>query len=138
MGNKIDTLKGRHKPIKNQMRQIVISNATTTTSGVMNTNYLENITVQFTATGISSGNGVLTFLGSNDGINYLAFAVVDPTQANTNAQNLIRITSLTLNSNATKLAAIETTAKFEFIKFTVTVTTDGSYSVIVHADKKSS
>jgi hypothetical protein len=120
------------------MRQIVLNGVGATTSAVMNTNYLENITGQFTATGISSGNGVLTFLGSNDGINYVAFAVVDPTPATTNAQNLIRSTSLTLNSNASKVFAIENTAKFEFIKFTLTWTTDGAYTVIIHSDKKSS
>ena len=120
------------------MRQLALNGVTTTTSGVMNANYLENITFQFTATGIASGNGVLTVLGSNDGVNYTAISFVDPTQANTNAQNLIRLTSLTLSSSSTKIGAIDPQMKFEYLKFTVTVTTDGAYSVFVHADKKSS
>lgn len=111
---------------------------TATGSGILNSNYVENITFQFHAASISSGNGVLTLLGSNDGVNYTAIAFVDPTPANTNAQNLIRLVSLTLSSNGDKLGAIETTAKFAFLKFTVTVTTDGTYSVFVKTDKKSS
>jgi len=119
------------------MRQI-IGPFTATKSDNVNSNYLENITFQFICTGHSSGNGVLTLLGSNDGVNYTAVSFVDPTPANTNAQNLIRLTSLTLSANGSAVGAIENTAKFEFLKFTVTVTTDGSYTIYFHADKKSS
>ena len=121
------------------MRQTVLKAVTTTSSGVMNANYLENITFQFLCSGHASGNGVLTLLGSNDGVNYTALSFVDPTQANTNSQGLIRLTSLTLSSNTSAVGVIQNdTGKFEYLKWTVTVTTDGSYSVFVHADKKSS
>lgn len=119
------------------MRWNEINGVGATTSKVMNTNFLTNITFQIVGAGISSGNGVLTVLGSNDGVNYVAISFIDPTPANTNAQNLIRLTSLTVSSNGSKIGAIEDTAKFEFIKFTLTWTTDGTYSVFVHADKLS-
>lgn len=116
------------------MRQ-TIGPFTTTKSDVVNTNYITNLTFQFIATAISAGNGVLTVLGSNDGINYTAISFYDPTQANTNAQNPIRLLSLTLSSNGSKVGALDGNWKFEFIKFTITVSTDGSYSLLVHGDK---
>ena len=81
---------------------------------------------------------MLTVLGSNDGTNYTAITFVDPTLTNTNAQTLTRIASLTLSSNTSKIGVIENLFKFEFIKFTVTITTDGTYSVFVTGDKKTS
>lgn len=118
------------------MRQTPINAVSATTSGIMNTNNLENISFHFHSSGISAGNGVLTLLGSNDGTNYTAIVFVDPTATNTNAQNLTRIASLTLSSNSDKVGVLENTFKFEFLKFTMTFTTDGVYSVFVHADEK--
>lgn len=118
------------------MRQTVISATTVTASGILNSNNLENVTFQIVCTGHTSGSGTLTLLGSNDGQTYTAISFVDPTAANTNAQNLIRITSLAANSNAGFVGVLENTFKFEFLKFTVTVLTDGTYSVYVHADEK--
>ena len=111
---------------------------TATGSDIYNTQNAENVTFQFVATGIVSGNGVLTVLGSNDGVNYSAISFVNPAPSNTNQQTLIRLTSLTLSSAGTSsaLGVIENHAKFEFLKFVVTVTTDGSYSVYIHADNK--
>ena len=124
------------------MRQTVINAATlaggSPATGVMNANYLDDITFQFNAVGIVAGNGVLTVLGSNDGVNFTQIAFVDPTQANTNAQNLTRITSLTLNASGNKVGILDASFKFEFLKFSVAITTDGTYSVFVHANKKSS
>ena len=109
---------------------------TATGSGILQTNFLENITFQFIATAITSGNGVLTVLGSNDGVTYTAISFLDPTPSNTNAQTPTRLTSKTLSSNTSAVGSIENAWKFQFIKFSVAVTTDGSYSVQVHCDKK--
>jgi hypothetical protein len=57
--------------------------------------------------------------------------------ANTNAQNITRVTSIVANSNGAVLGCLENSFKFECIKFTLTYLTDGVYSLIVHADKKS-
>lgn len=114
----------------------LINAVTATTSGVFDASAYENITVHFHATGISAGNGVLTVLGSNDGVNFVAVVFVDPTVTNTNAQNLTRIASLTLSSNTDKVAVIENIMKFQFIKLTMTFTTDGTYSVFVSGDLK--
>lgn len=118
------------------MVQNILDGVTATSSGVIETNNLENLTFQFKAASISAGNGVLTLLGSNDGVNYTAISFLDPTPANTNAQTLIRKTSLTLSSNTSAIGSIENAFKFLYLKFTVTVTTDGAYSVIVHGDVK--
>lgn len=109
-----------------------------TSSGIMNSNYLENITFQFLCSGHSLGNGVLTLLGSNDGVNFTAISFVDPTVANTNVQNQTRLLSLTLSADGSAVGCIDPIFKFEFLKFNVVVTTDGSYSCFVHSDKKSS
>lgn len=118
------------------MRQI-IGPFTATNSGVLNTNFLENITFQTIGSAISAGNGVLTLLGSNDGVNYTAISFIDPTPANTNAQNFIRLLSLTVSVNGSKVGAIDNSSKFEFLKFTQTITTDGTYVIYIHADRKS-
>lgn len=123
------------------MRQVIgpySRNSANGDSNIVNTNFIDDITFQFVGTGITSGNGVLTVLGSNDGTNYTAISFLDPTQANTNAQNPVRLTSLTLSANGSKIGAIENVWKFEFIKFNLAWTTDGAYSVFVHADKHSS
>jgi hypothetical protein len=125
-----------YKPNKTKLRQVVINAVSATTSGVMNTNFLENITFELLCSGHTSGSGTLTLLGSNDGVNYTAIAFVDPTQANTNVQNLTRITSLVANSNGAKVGVLENLFKFEFLEFTLTFATDGVYTVYVHADRK--
>ena len=118
------------------MRQTVISGVSATTSGVINTNFLENITFELLCSSYSSGSGVLTLLGSNDGVNYTAISFVDPTVANTNAQGLTRVLSITAGSATAKVGVLENLFKFEFLEFTLTYTGTGVYSVYVHADRK--
>ena len=109
---------------------------TATASGTIPVNNYENITFQFIATGISSGNGVLTLLGSNDGVTFTAISFIDPTVANTNLQNFTRLLSVTLSANGSKIGAIDNAFKFAFLKFTATITTDGTYTVIACGDLK--
>lgn len=113
-----------------------ITAATATASGIVNTSNQENISFQFNCGSHTSGNGVLTLLGSNDGVTYTAIAFIDPTVANTNAQNITRLLSKTLSANGSAVGVIENWFKFQFLKFTVTVTTDGIYDVYVWSDLK--
>ena len=103
-------------------------------SGIFGASNACNISFQFNCANHTSGNGVLTVLGSNDGVTYTAIAFIDPTVANTNAQNITRVLSKTLSSNASAIGTIENWFKFQFIKFTVTITTDGTYDVYVWYD----
>ena len=118
------------------MIQHPISGITATGSGVVEVSNAENISFQFNCANQSSGNGVLTVLGSNDGTTFTAISFIDPTVANTNAQNITRVLSKTLSANGATVGTIENWFKFLFLKFTVTVTTDGTYDVIVSYDLK--
>lgn len=113
-----------------------INAVTATASGIFNATNAENITFQFNCANHTSGNGVLTLLASNDGVNFTAISFVDPTPANTNAQTLIRLLSKTLSANGAAIGVIENRFKFLYLKFTVTVTTDGTYDVFVNYDLK--
>lgn len=115
-----------------------INAVSATTSDTMPTNNFENISFELLCSGHTSGSGTLTVLGSNDGTNFTAIAFVDPTQANSNVQNITRKTSLVANANGAFLGCLENWFKFEFIQFVLTYATDGVYTLIVHADKKSS
>ena len=110
--------------------------ASTPATGVIRADNIENLSFQFNCASHTSGNGVLTLLASNDGVNYTAIAFVDPTQANTNAQTITRKTSLTLSSNASAIGTIENFFKFSYLKFSIAITTDGVYDVYVTGDFK--
>ena len=101
----------------------------TTTSAGENVEELENLTLQFTATGISSGNGVLTLEGSNDGENWLAIVFHDAVQT----AGATDVASKTLSSNVSALLRLY--SGFKMIRVVVTRTTDGTYTVILHGQK---
>lgn len=101
----------------------------TTTSAGENVEELENLTLHFYATGISSGNGVLTLEASNDGENWLAILFHDATQTAGGTD----VASKTLSSNVSALLRLY--SGFKMIRVVVTRTTDGSYSCILHGQK---
>lgn len=103
-------------------------------AGVFAASNAQNISFQFNCKSHTSGNGVLTLLGSNDGITFTAISFVDPTVANTNAQNITRLLSKTLSANGSAVGTIENRFKFQFLQFVVTITTDGVYDVFVNYD----
>jgi len=102
---------------------------TTTTSSAYDMSKREQIGITFTCTGHSSGNGVFTVDGSNDGTNWvtgLAFQDATSTAATT------WVTSKTLSSNTTAGIFIPYFA-FKLIRVVCTVTTDGSYTAVIEA-----
>ena len=111
-----------------------IQGITATGSGVFPAENGQNISFEFLCANHTSGNGVLTLLGSNDGVNFTAISFIDPTVANTNAQNITRVLSKTLSANGATVGCIENWFKFEFLKFNIVVTTDGTYDVYVNYD----
>lgn len=117
------------------MNKTIINAVSATTSAVENVQNLDNITLQFVATGISSGNGVMTVLVSNDGTNFVAYNMLIDNVTNTNGQQLTRVASKTLSSNTSVVVALDNFS-WNMIKVTVTFTTDGSYSVILNGNKK--
>lgn len=114
--------------------QTVLLNAVaaTTTSTPVNIENLDDITLQFFAASISSGNGVFTVDGSNDGINWLtSIAFLD---AVATAVGTFKA-SHTLSSNVSGAGYLKDCG-FKMIRVVVTRTTDGSYSCILSANKK--
>lgn len=80
------------------------------------------IVVQFVAANISSGNGIFTIDGSNDGTNWTTSLAVQDLTA---TASTTFVTSKTLNSNTS--AAVKVPSGWRFIRAKVDLTTDGTY-----------
>lgn len=91
-----------------------------------------NTSIQLIASGITSGNGVMTVEVSNDGENFVAYNRLTSNATNTNAQTDVRVASLTQSTNASSIVTIPTTDAFAFMRVKLVATTDGSYTVVVY------
>lgn len=97
----------------------------TTTSAAQDVSMREKVSFTFQCAGHTSGNGILTIDGSNDGVNWvtgLAFQDATSTAATT------FIVSKTLSSNA-MAGGYFPFVPFRLIRYVVSVTTDGTYDV---------
>lgn len=104
-----------------------------TTSDMVDVSMREKLSLQFTAAGIISGNGVFTVLVSNDGVNFVAYNRLTSNVTNTNVQTDTRIASVTLNSNTSVMVFFPIGDHFRYIKVAVDRTTDGNYSATLSA-----
>lgn len=98
----------------------------TTTSDPYDVSKRQQITVQFLASGITTGNGVFTVDASNDGTNWItgiAFQDATATASTT------WVTSKTVSANGTAGAYVK--SGWRLIRVKVTFTTDGVYSAII-------
>jgi hypothetical protein len=96
--------------------------AVTTTGTATDVSKRQLLSVQFVAKSISSGNGVFTLDGSNDGTNWttgLAMLNLTSTTPTT------LVTSVTLSANGATMVTIPSAMKY--IRANVTRTTDGTY-----------
>ena len=121
--------------------QITLLNAVTatTTGTAVDVSSLENLSLQFTASGISSGNGVFTVKVSVDGTNFVAYNMLIDNVTNTNAQNNTRVPSKTLSSNTSVIVGLDSLSiGFKAIQVICTVTTDGSYTATLFGNRKTS
>lgn len=91
------------------------------------------MSLQFVASGVSSGNGVFTVEVSNDGINWVAYNRLTTNVTNTNAQNDTRVASITLSSNTSSIVFFPLGDYFRYMRVNLNVTTDGVYSAILQA-----
>jgi hypothetical protein len=99
------------------------SGVTTTTTGeTIDVSLREQIIIQFQCANHTSGNGVFSVDGSNDGTNWVTGLAVQDLTATASATY---ITSVTLNANGSH--AVKVPAGWRFIRADVTVTTDGTY-----------
>lgn len=93
-----------------------------TTGSGFDVSLRSQIVVQFLCTNHTSGNGVFSIDGSNDGSNWVTGLAC---QDMTATASTTYVTSKTLSSNTS--AAVKVTSGFKFIRAVVDVTTDGTY-----------
>lgn len=118
-----------------QPRKEVLLNAVTatTTSRGIGVDNASNVSIQFQATGITSGNGVFTIDVSNDeGANWVTYNRLNSNVTNTNAQMDTRVASLTLNISGGSMVFIPAGDTFGLIRVKCTRTTDGTYSATAY------
>lgn len=87
--------------------------------------------LQFTASGITSGNGVFQVQISNNGSNWVYYNRLTSNVTNTNGQTDTRVASFTLSANGSVFAFLPPTDTFQYLRVICTRTTDGSYGVIL-------
>lgn len=114
--------------------QVFTGKTATFTSAGQNIEALQNISLQFIAASIASGNGVFTMDVSNDGINWVAYSMLIDNVTNTNGQTLTRVASKTLSSNTSVVVALDAFG-FKMLRVKVTVTTDGSYDCVLYGNR---
>lgn len=105
----------------------------TATSAAINVENLRNIGISITSASVSSGNGALSVDVSNDGVNWETDVAFISSVSTTPAT---RVVSLATSGNAdTKFAYLGADFGAKMIRVKVTVTTDGSYTVVVFGNK---
>lgn len=97
------------------------------------------ISAMFTRADHSSGSGAYEVYGSMDnGSTYFALPLIT-IAANTNAQNLIRVLSVSLSSNTSSMVAVEPVfCNLTHIAAQYTETTDGTATVAFLIDEETS
>lgn len=91
------------------------------------------ISIQFTCSGHTSGNGAFGVEVSNDGTNWIVFNRLIPNVTGTNAQTNAFQAAPTLSSNTSQIFFTSSTDYFRFIRVFVTVSTDGAYTATIQA-----
>lgn len=100
----------------------------TTTSNGFRVGPMSKLSLVLTAASIATGNGVFTVDVSNDGSTWIAYNRLVDNVANSNVQTDTRVASKTLNSNSSVIVFFSQDDFFEYIRVTVTRTTDGAYT----------
>lgn len=108
----------------------------TTTSTEIDVSGAEKVSFLFTRANHSAGSSAFSVTGSIDGITYVALNNIVSDVANTNAQTITRVASVTLSSNTSSLASLDMDyMALKSIKVTVTETTDGTHTAKVFVER---
>jgi hypothetical protein len=86
------------------------------------------MSIQFTCSGHTSGNGAFGVEVSNDGTNWVVYNRLAPNLVGTNAQTSAAVAAPTLNTNTSAIYFFPVGDYFRLIRVFVTVTTDGVYT----------
>lgn len=117
---------------------IVALNATTasvanTAAKVYDMSLRQCKSIQFVASGISSGNGAFGVEVSNDGTNWVVYNRLITNATGDNTKTDAKAAAPTLSSNTSSIHFFPIDDHFRYIRVFVTVTTDGAYSAIIEA-----
>lgn len=108
----------------------------TATSNAINIAGAKKITLFFKRSNHSAGSTAFSVTVSVDGTNYVAYSKLISNAANTNAQTLTRVASVSLASDTTSFVSMDLTSDvFLFMKVTATETTDGTHDAWVVIEK---
>lgn len=102
-----------------------------TTSLGLNVEGYSKVGFQFVAD-VTSGNGVFSVEGTIDGVNWVTLPLIT-IAANTNGQTLIRVVSITLSSDTSVLAFLDSHVAVKAVRAKVDMTTDGTYTALAIA-----
>lgn len=107
--------------------------APTTLGGtnVLDVSMRDKISIEFTATGITSGNGVFKVYISNDGTNWVQYNRLITNATVADAHNDAKVGSITLSSNTSSFLFVPYGDHFRYIGIGLDWTTDGTYTATV-------
>lgn len=103
----------------------------TTTSDAIDVKNAKRITLFFKRSLHSAGSTAFTVTVSIDDSTYIGYNKLITNVANTNAQTLTRVASVTLSSDTTSMVSFSPEDCFQSIKVTATETTDGTHDAWV-------
>jgi hypothetical protein len=103
----------------------------TTTSPSISIEGAEKVSLLFTRSNHSSGSTAFSVTVSLDGITFVAYNRLVSNVANTNAQTILRVDSVSLASNTSSLVMLDPNDGFKAMKVTATETTDGTHDATV-------
>ncbi len=114
-------------------KEILLSNveATTTSRGVPVDN-AGRLSLQLSATGVSTGTGTFTVDVSNDGTNWAPYNRLIPNLVGTNSQTDAYVASKVINATGSSMMFIPASDTFASIRVTCTYATDGTYSAVLY------
>ena len=116
------------------MKKIIEQTVSATTSWTVDIEHYENVCIQVTSSGVSSGTGTLTIDASNDGASFEEGVAFINGVSTTPAT---RVVSLATSGDAdTKFAFLGRDFAARIIKVTLTRATDGSYRVVAYGTEK--
>jgi hypothetical protein len=108
----------------------------TTTSSAINIRYAKKVTFVFTRADNAGGTSTFTVSGSIDGTTYVDLNKLVTNVANANTETVVRVASVAIaNTNASSIASLDLEYDvFEYIKVTVTETSDGTHTAKVYIE----
>lgn len=105
---------------------------TNTTSSGIAVSKRRLMSIQFIAKGVSSGNGVFKVQFSQNNADWTDYKRLTSNVTNTNSQTDTRVQTVTLSATGSDFVFFPAGDHTNYIRVSCHVTTDGSYTAILH------